>query len=95
MNLFMLNEKLYGEEALSAPAVEALVLLVSDGILYYTVALDPSGHEGIMLDLHQLLKAHLVLLLVFILAPLSHLDIVRVDDGHDETLPLVLFDLLR
>lgn len=48
-----------------------------------------------MLDLHQLLKAHLVLLLVFILAPLSHLDIVRVDDGHDETLPLVLFDLLR
>ena len=41
MYLFMLDEKLYGKEAFSALAVVALVLLVSDGILYYTVALDP------------------------------------------------------
>ena len=41
MYLFMLNEKLYGQEALSTLAVVAIVLLVSDGILYYAVALDP------------------------------------------------------
>ena len=48
-----------------------------------------------MLDLHQLLKAHLVVLMVLILAPLSLLEVVRVDQGHYETLPLVLFDLVR
>lgn len=48
-----------------------------------------------MLDLHQLLEAHLVVLLVLILAPLPFLEVVRVYETHDETLALVLFDLVR
>ncbi len=94
MYLFMLNEKLYGKEALSALAVVALVLLVSDGILYYTVALYPGVQQRVLLELHQLLKTHLVVLLVLIFAPLSLLEVVCVDQSHDETVPFVLFDLV-
>ena len=56
--------------------------------------MDPGGQQGVMLNLHKLLKAHLVVLLVLILAPLPLLEVVRVDQGHYETLPLVLFDLV-
>ena len=57
--------------------------------------MDPGGQQGVLLDLHQLLEAHLVVLLVLVLAPLPLLEIVRVYESHDETLPLVLFDLVR
>ena len=63
--------------------------------MYYAVALDPGGQQGVLLDLHQLLEAHLVVLLVLILSPLPLLEVVRVYESHDETLPLVLFDLVR
>ena len=47
-----------------------------------------------MLNLHKLLNAHLVVLLVLIHAPLPLLEVVRVDQSHYEKLPLVLFDLV-
>ena len=73
----------------------ALVLLVSDGILYYAVALDPGVQQRVVFDLHQCLYPRLVLLLILLVAPLSLLEVVRVYQGHNETLPLVLFDLVR
>jgi hypothetical protein len=75
--------------------VVALVLLVSHGILYYAVALDPGVQQGVMLDLHQRLYPRLVLLLILLLAPLPLLEVVRVYKCDYETLPLVLFDLVR
>jgi hypothetical protein len=75
--------------------VEALVLLVSDGILYYAVALDPGVQQGVVLDLHQSLYPRLVLLLILLLASLPLLEVMRVDQCNYKTLPFVLFDLFR
>jgi hypothetical protein len=75
--------------------VEALVLLVSDGILYYAIALDPGVQQGVVLDLHQRLYPRLVLLLILLLESLPLLKVVRVYQRDYETLPLVLFDLVR
>ena len=75
--------------------MEALVLLVSDGILYYAIALDPGVQQGVVLDLHQRLYPRLVLLLILLLASLPLLEVVRVDQCDYETLPLVLFYLIR
>ena len=73
--------------------MEALVLLVSDGILYYAIALDPGVQQGVVLDLHQCLYPRLVLLLILLLASLPLLEVVRVYQRDYETLPLVLFHL--
>jgi hypothetical protein len=73
--------------------VEAFVLLVSDGILYYAIALDPGVQQGVVLDLHQRLDPCLVLLLILFLATLPLLEVVWVYQGHYKTLPLVLFHL--